>query len=465
VTVARTGFDPDIAVRSALLRFAARAPSRAKSAAPETPASPAARPVVTLAPRFVGRPRQLGAQLSVAAARVADTVFGGLARTARFFLTKELRRELVEQAELNANHFNHELARANRELTAIRQLLERATDDGLRRDEMLMREAEARHDALVRMVQRTAQDVQRLATDTTVALDGLGIRIATQRDVLASQLERLSDLSSRLVRRVVIPGRAGHVLVRTAVGYVVVPADDEIMLAYLAEVGDPEPGPRSLIETVLRPGGVFVDVGANLGVHTLAAAGAVGPSGRVIAFEPFPATAEALRSTVAVNGFVDRCEIFELAAWDQPGEHRLLLGATSGHHSLVSPISKGNPDDVVTVRTARLDDVLGPEARVDLVKIDVEGAELRVIEGARGLIESNAELLIIAELGAIHLEHAGTNLEQWLAAFAELGLEWRLIDPVSGALRVADPEELLSIDSSNLLFARPQALAELIGSM
>lgn len=105
----------------------------------------------------------------------------------------------------------------------------------------------------------------------------------------------------------------------------------------------------------------------------------------------------------------------------------------------------------------RIDDVVPATQKVDLLKIDAEGAELQVMESAAGLIERNAELAIIVEFGPAHLERTGVAPGDWLKAFAARGLQYRAIDSVSGKLEHWDMEKLLACDSINLLFGRKDA--------
>jgi hypothetical protein len=96
---------------------------------------------------------------------------------------------------------------------------------------------------------------------------------------------------------------------------------------------------------------------------------------------------------------------------------------------------------------------------VQLLKIDVEGAELDVIEGARELVRANPSVALIVEYGASHLRRTGHGTSDWLRAFRDLGLEYKSIDPESGALTFCNERVLESLESANLLFARPDAAA------
>ena len=141
---------------------------------------------------------------------------------------------------------------------------------------------------------------------------------------------------------------------------------------------DHEPLTLALLERLLPPGALFVDVGANIGFFSLLAARRVGPAGRVIALEPNPAALRRLRQNLALNPAF-RVEVIEAAASDRVGEVRLA-----------------QPDDwnlggvcisetgTVPVRCAPLGDLLAPlnlAHAPDLMKIDVEGHEPSVLRG------------------------------------------------------------------------------------
>lgn len=272
------------------------------------------------------------------------------------------------------------------------------------------------------------------------------------------QLTRIEAYSQAAARRTVINCGDGRVLVKSSVGYVMCSTQDTLILACLVDTGELEQGTRLLIEHIVRPSGTFIDVGANIGLHTLAAARAMRGLGKVVAFEPFSGTRALLTESVFINGFSQMVEIHEAAVASQSGAKVLYLGKTSGHHSLY-PLESGQESEQKTVQVAlvTLSDVVSPHERVDLIKIDVEGAELDVLESARPLIEANPELALIVEFGPSHLMRTGCDVADWFAAFSALGLTYQAIDPVSGALRPASQEQLETVESTNLLFARPDS--------
>ena len=90
--------------------------------------------------------------------------------------------------------------------------------------------------------------------------------------------------------------------------------------------------------------------------------------------------------------------------------------------------------------------------RVDVIKIDVEGAELAVLEGMTCVIAENPELSIIAEFGPSHLRMADVEPEEWLSAFQNRGFDPFVIDELSGECRVADVSKLKEVEIVNILF-------------
>jgi FkbM family methyltransferase len=139
----------------------------------------------------------------------------------------------------------------------------------------------------------------------------------------------------------------------------------------------------------IRPGAVVVDVGAYLGVFTLAAAEAVGPYGRVVAFEPAPATFACLSASVAANGFAHRVELVNAAAGDCIGTIQLALNADDPSQN--TTVQEGRI--MIEVPIQRITDVIGTVG-VSVCKIDVEGAELAVLRGMEDHLDSISDLFV-----------------------------------------------------------------------
>ncbi|MDP2430930.1 MAG: FkbM family methyltransferase [Pseudomonadota bacterium] len=140
------------------------------------------------------------------------------------------------------------------------------------------------------------------------------------------------------------------------------------------------------VDLLCRPGDCVLDIGANVGDWTLAMALRVGPVGRVLAFEPVPYLAETVAKTARINRH-DWVEVHNLAlsAADGTAEFSVEQGNSGG-----SRLGRMEGDfSMTTVPTRRLDSLLEgrPDInRIDFIKIDVEGHELEVLEGARATL-------------------------------------------------------------------------------
>jgi len=155
-----------------------------------------------------------------------------------------------------------------------------------------------------------------------------------------------------------------------------------------------EPDVVSTLSALIRPGMVAADVGANIGCHTLTLARLVGEAGIVHAFEPEPSVFAELVRHVALNKWKNvRCQNTALSI--ESGETTLYLGSNDGTNSLRPTLHSGNK--TTTVKTDTLDAYMQRHNlhRLDVVKIDVEGAERFVLRGGIATIERFRPILIV----------------------------------------------------------------------
>ena len=149
----------------------------------------------------------------------------------------------------------------------------------------------------------------------------------------------------------------------------------------------------------LRDGGVFVDIGANIGTITLYAL-LSGSFDRAIAVEPDPGNRGILERNLAVNGLTDKVTVIAAAASSAPGEMTLHRDAKNlGAHSLEAGFVM-TPGEPAKVRVDTLDNLITEAgfdaAAVSLVKIDVEGHEHDVVQGMTGLLQSGPVVMLEA---------------------------------------------------------------------
>lgn len=147
---------------------------------------------------------------------------------------------------------------------------------------------------------------------------------------------------------------------------------------------------RRAFENAIPEGTVVFDIGANVGYYSLMAAAVSGPTGHVYAFEPLPRNVDYLRKHVALNKMVDRITVFDVAVSDKSGGAAFDLGAsTSMGHLAESGEFK--------VKQVRLDDMVaaGEIKPPHYMKVDVEGAEFDVLNGARKLLEQHKPVIFL----------------------------------------------------------------------
>jgi len=212
-----------------------------------------------------------------------------------------------------------------------------------------------------------------------------------------------------------------------------------------------EPGVRAVLQARLHPGGTAVDIGANIGVHALIMAKIVGPSGRVVCFEPQPHIASTLERTLRLNGFSERSQVICSAAADAAGE-ATLHSAPHSPMSLLYPIPEKCAS--LTVRTIALDDHFAPGERVDLVKIDVKGAEPLVYKGMSRLVRENPGIELILKWSASHFVRSNQSPELFWDSIRNDGFKPLRIDDERPGQLVALQGVTTVPDAANILLTR-----------
>jgi FkbM family methyltransferase len=174
---------------------------------------------------------------------------------------------------------------------------------------------------------------------------------------------------------------------------------------------------------LMRPGWHCLDLGANHGYYTLLMADGSGPSGKVLAVEPNPDLVRRLIHTIDVNGFSSQARVVEKAALDVDGERvQLFIAKNRGLNATLrgdASTSRGELVETVTV-----DSLTRDWPHVDLIKIDVEGAEVGVWHGMSSTLESNPELTIILEVNTNRYEDPA----KFFAILEGAGFGLRFID-------------------------------------
>jgi FkbM family methyltransferase len=233
---------------------------------------------------------------------------------------------------------------------------------------------------------------------------------------------------------------------------IVVPDAPDLLTPYvLREQEDWFEDELRFLRGLLRPGEQAIDIGANYGVYALSIAHAVGPGGRVWAFEPAAGTAALLARSIAANGYTQLL-LERSALADAAGEGRLSAHANTELNALVDDDGAGEAVPVTT-----LDDCLERHGwrSIDLVKIDAEGAEARILAGGRRFFASLSPLVL-------YEVRAGSTLHLDLVqSFAALGYASYRLVPGLGLLAPFDAAAPADGFLLNLFACKPERAAAL----
>jgi FkbM family methyltransferase len=188
----------------------------------------------------------------------------------------------------------------------------------------------------------------------------------------------------------------------------------------------------------VKPGMVCLDVGANVGVYVLQFAHWVGPTGKVIAFEPNPGALEVLHRHIRMNQLMDCAEVVPVAVGATNGEAILYASKADGMSRLGVPnVAIADRVNAVRVPLVTLDDYCRAGAlEPDWLFIDIEGFEINALIGARELIQSRREKLgIVVEMHPDVWSSAATTRPLAETTLTELGLG---VVPLTGQVHTLD---------------------------
>jgi FkbM family methyltransferase len=261
-----------------------------------------------------------------------------------------------------------------------------------------------------------------------------------------------------------VPTYVGNdtVLVETLQGnLMVLPAADRGITPHMIRDGYFDIKINRFLERFIRPGMTYVDVGANVGVYAVIAAGLVGARGRVVAVEALPRLLPFLTDNFSMNGYSDRAQILSCAAADRDGTVTIHdFERYHGSGSILAEVVK--QAEVIFADTARPIEIpartltgLLRDAKVgraDLIKIDVEGFETEVLAGAREFLQADPDTPIIIEW------HRSFISDERLRGLydilvGDLGGRPEVIEP-DGVTRPAGFDELRALGHADLFVRR-----------
>ena len=260
-----------------------------------------------------------------------------------------------------------------------------------------------------------------------VLLEGLSQQVALSAAPRADRLRRL-PIRLLLPRLLAAMGGTRRVTARTFFGHDIRVHLPDLVGVKLYQYGFFEEGLTRAVIEHLRPGEVFIDIGAHVGYYTMLASLLVGARGRVVAFEPTPRTRRELSSNIADLANVT---IVPMAAWDRPS--RLTLRdfgwRSSSFNSVLAPrMAKALPYESIEVDAIAVDDWLAAHGVVPhFIKIDAESAEHRVLQGLARTIERYHPILSL-EIGDYNLPGVPTSAELIRSLLAQGYDAWQYRD-------------------------------------
>jgi FkbM family methyltransferase len=210
-----------------------------------------------------------------------------------------------------------------------------------------------------------------------------------------------------------------------------------------------EPFTTGYVKSLVKPGMVVLDIGAYLGYYTLLAARA---GARVYAFEPDPVTFSYLTRNARDNGVADRVTLLPLAVASRAGRAPFHLAELPESNSLFASSSSLR---TIEVECVSLDDILDPGLTVDFIKIDVEGAELDVLQGMTRLLDrTRHRLVMVVECNARRQRAAGRSVRELIERLRDLGFAVMMRDRRRGRWTLPDIARVEAAHSVNLFCTR-----------
>jgi len=222
---------------------------------------------------------------------------------------------------------------------------------------------------------------------------------------------------------------------------------DRIIGKKLALYGQYEDSFQELLLSLAIPGTVVVDVGANIGLHTIPLARRVGSDGQVIAFEPDPDNYRLLGRNIEVNG-IKNVVAYQKGLSSESGSALLYQSLENRGGLSLCPenvATSTHQVDHVAVEIVVADDVLGNlERPISVVKIDVEGAEPLVLQGMKKILRRNPGINLLFEFWPRFIRSFNINPYEFLKQLEDDGFSLVVIDSTEVNRKTIQIEEIIA---------------------
>lgn len=202
--------------------------------------------------------------------------------------------------------------------------------------------------------------------------------------------------------------------------------------------GDYEPVTTAAFLRAVRPGMRIVDVGAHVGYYSILASRAAGAEGSVLAIEPDPESLALLQQNLDWNG-CKNVRVVQAGVADRAGPATLYVDPLGPGYNSLYPLSHTTARPI-SVRLETLDALV--EGQADLVKMDIEGAEPRALQGMTRLLRDSPDLVLFVEVNPERLRAAGTSATETARLLVGQGFElWALDDVRKECWPVTSPDD------------------------
>lgn len=234
---------------------------------------------------------------------------------------------------------------------------------------------------------------------------------------------------------------------------------DAVIARMLYIDGEYEPEFHDLMSRMGLEGSICVDIGANIGLHSLALSRFVGSGGKVFSFEPSSHNFALLKENLRLND-ASNVSATNAAVGSRAAKLKLQLSSTNfGDHKIAVNGKAGGACEEVDV--IAIDQALAdvPAGKIKCIKVDVQGFEHEVILGMRKTLEKNPDAFVFLEVGSGLLEAAGSSGRALMKLMRELGFAGWEIHPIR-VMPVSEPWAYDLIDHSkdvNVLFCKNEA--------
>jgi FkbM family methyltransferase len=240
------------------------------------------------------------------------------------------------------------------------------------------------------------------------------------------------------------PLRGGVVLANVQGKKMYLDLSDRVVCESLYTTGMWEKNEAACFKRHIHSGMVVLDIGANVGYYSLLAAGNVGASGKVFAFEPEPSRHRLLEKNIQANGCKQIVSV-QMAVSNKTGTARLYLdpGKNPGDHRLYD---SNDGRESIVVETVRLDDFFRDnDSPIHFIKMDIQGTEMAALEGMGDIIKRNDDLVILTEFWPEGMRKCGFSPIQFLNTLAGQGFRLHIVADENKALKQREPAQILKM--------------------